>query len=112
MRLVFIPFGQKQRNQKFTALSNDFQTWMEKFKIVSQEIANKQKTYMEVVQQRMSQQSADMEANFAGAGPNQQQQLLDQQTIRIQAETDFNSRVIEERQQVFNQAESLMNDIN
>jgi len=50
MRLVFIPFGQKQRNQKFTALSNDFQTWMEKFKIVSQEIANKQKTYMEVVQ--------------------------------------------------------------
>ncbi len=42
--------AQKQRNQKFTALSNDFQTWMDKFKIVSQEIASKQKMYMEVVQ--------------------------------------------------------------
>lgn len=58
---------------------------------------------------------SDMEANtasYAGGQPNQQQQLLDQQTVRIQAETDFNSKVIEERQQVFNQAESLMNDIN
>lgn len=86
---------------------------MEKFKTVSQDIANKQKMYMEVAQKRMSDAS-DMEANYAaaGQGPNRQQQLLDQHTIKIQAETDFNSRVIEERQVVFDQAENLMNDIN
>ena len=84
---------------------------MEKFKAVSQDISSKQKMYMEVAK-RASTASADNEANFAGAGANHQQQLLDQQTIKIQAETDFNSRVIDERQQVFNQAETLMNDIN
>jgi hypothetical protein len=37
---------------------------MEKFKNVSQDIANKQKMYMEVAQKRMSNAS-DMEANYA-----------------------------------------------
>jgi hypothetical protein len=30
----------------------------------------------------------------------------------LQAEVDFNSRLIDERQDIFNQAESMMNDIN
>lgn len=43
---------------------------MDKFKITSQDIASKQKMYMEVAQKRMSQAS-DMEANYAAAGPSQ-----------------------------------------
>jgi hypothetical protein len=45
-------------------------------------------------------------------GQSQQQKLLTDDTIKLQAEVDFNSKLIDERGQIFNQAESLMNDIN
>lgn len=44
---------------------------MEKFKAVSQDIANKQKMYMEVAEKRMSTVSDLEGGNYAAAGPNQ-----------------------------------------
>lgn len=46
--------------------------------------------YIEVERKRMSQ-VGDIENNgYAGRGPQQQQDLLDKDTLRIQAETNFN----------------------
>jgi hypothetical protein len=40
------------------------------------------------------------------------QQKLNRQMVKIKAEIDFNEQVIEERQQVFDKAEQIMNNIN
>lgn len=37
--------------------------------------------------------------------------MVDKQLIKIRAEIDFNEQIIEERQQVFDKAESIMNNI-
>ena len=37
--------------------------------------------------------------------------MVDKQLIQIKAEIDFNEQIIEERQQVFDKAESIMNNI-
>lgn len=65
--------------------------------------------YIEVERKR---QSIDVENNpQIGRGPTQQQQLLDKETIRVQAEVDFHANQIAERQEAFDVAEGLMKDI-
>jgi hypothetical protein len=82
---------EKIREQKVTALSGDFRTWVDKFKAVVSEIQTKMKTYMEVERKRNSEVSRDdIEEGYAGKQALKQT-LLDKETLKIQAETDFHA---------------------
>lgn len=75
---------EKVREQKVTALSGDFRTWVDKFKAVVAEIQTKMKTYIEVERKRASEVSRDdIEEGYAGNQRSQRQALLDKETIKI-----------------------------
>lgn len=55
------------------------------------------------VEQNFLTQSKDMESGYRppGAGMNQQQKLLDKDTIQMQSAIDFHAQQIYERQEAF-----------
>lgn len=83
---------EKERENKYNALSSDFQTWCQKFESTRSDIQHKKKMYAEVANRNSISSRDDMEYGApTGVGGQQRQQLLDKETIRIQAETDFNA---------------------
>lgn len=82
---------------------------MSKFKTVCEEIQRKQRQYAEVMQKR----SVDLEnQGLSGNYQLQKQQLISDDTLKLQNEVDFHAEQINQRQDMFNQAEVLMKDIN
>lgn len=82
---------------------------MEKFGKTVQEIEQRKKMYLEVMEKNSSM--GDLESGVPGGAGGQQQQLSED-TVKIMAATDFQQQIIDQRQQQFDMAENIMSEIN